>query len=155
MPTTTSPELETMLEYVTIGANDLSAAMHFYTDLLMPLGGKLLFEAPHMAFFTGPNGGMLALTIPYDKQACSAGNGTMFGLRAPSKELVDRLHAIALKNGGKDEGAPGYRTPEMYIAYFRDLNGNKLAVYNIPSVERFAEGAQVIIRSMLERPTAH
>jgi len=144
-----------MLEYVTIGTDDLPAAMRFYTDILTPLGGKLLFEAPHMTFFAGPNGGMLALTIPYDKRQCSAGNGTMFGLRAPSTTLVDQVYATAMKNGSKDEGAPGYRTPEMYIAYFRDLSGNKLAVYHIPSVERFAEGAREVIRSMLEQGNTH
>lgn len=42
---------------------------------------------------------------------------------------VDRLHAVALANGGADEGAPGERFPGFYAAYFRDLDGNKLNAF--------------------------
>ena len=55
----------------------------------------------------------------------------------------------ALDQGAVDEGAPGYRTPEMYIAYFRDPVGNKLAVYTMPSVAAFAKGARKIVRDAI------
>jgi len=32
--------------------------------------------------------------------------------------------------GAADEGAPGSRTDTFYGAYFRDLDGNKLCVFN-------------------------
>ena len=40
------------------------------------------------------------------------------------------FHAKALQLGGKDEGAPGDRAPQMYFSYFRDLDGNKLCAYS-------------------------
>ena len=48
---------------------------------------------------------------------------------------VDEVHAKALELGGTDEGAPGVRGDEgpqaFYGAYFRDLDGNKLAAFCI------------------------
>ena len=45
-------------------------------------------------------------------------------------KLLDRLYALALKNGGSSEGEPGLRPqygPGFYAAYVRDPDGNKLA----------------------------
>ena len=53
----------------------------------------------------------------------------MGGLRAASRDQVDRLHAMALELGGSDEGAPGERRSDFYGGYFRDLDGNKLVFY--------------------------
>jgi predicted lactoylglutathione lyase len=39
------------------------------------------------------------------------------------------LQAKALQLGAQDEGAPGPRGNGFYGAYFRDLDGNKLAAY--------------------------
>ncbi len=55
----------------------------------------------------------------------------MVALRAPSKELVDALHARALELGGQDEGAPGPRGDGFYAGYFRDLDGHKLNAFFI------------------------
>ena len=53
----------------------------------------------------------------------------MVALEAKDKAQVDRLHAIALANGGTDEGAPGPRGDNFYAGYFRDLDGNKLNAF--------------------------
>lgn len=53
----------------------------------------------------------------------------MVALSASSPDQVQELHAKALSLGGKDEGAPGPRGSGFYGAYFRDLDGNKLAAY--------------------------
>ena len=53
---------------------------------------------------------------------------TAFLLKGP--ELIDRLYAIALQKGGRDEGKPGPRPQygeRFYGAYVRDPDGNKLA----------------------------
>jgi predicted lactoylglutathione lyase len=42
---------------------------------------------------------------------------------------VDRIHALALRLGGTDEGAPGPRGEGFYAGYFRDLDGNKLNAF--------------------------
>jgi predicted lactoylglutathione lyase len=53
----------------------------------------------------------------------------MVALEAKDKEQVDRIYAIAMANGGTDEGAPGPRGEGFYAAYFRDLDGNKLNAF--------------------------
>ena len=50
--------------------------------------------------------------------------------RQTSKEQVDRLHAIALEQGGaRAKAKPGDRGGGFYAAYFRDLDGNKLNAF--------------------------
>jgi predicted lactoylglutathione lyase len=49
----------------------------------------------------------------------------MVALEASDLAQVDRLHALALRLGGTDEGAPGDRGVEFYAGYFRDPDGNK------------------------------
>jgi len=117
-----------MLAYVTIGTNDLPRAAAFYDVLLAELGGSRMMEEPDyfVAWSTGQEGAGLGVTIPFNKQPATAGNGNMVALAASSREQVDRLHARALELGGSDEGAPGQRSEGFYAAYFRDLDGNKL-----------------------------
>ena len=57
------------------------------------------------------------------------GNGVMVALEAKDEAQVQRLHAIALANGGSDEGAPGPRGDGFYAGYFRDPDGNKLNAF--------------------------
>ena len=55
---------------------------------------------------------------------------TIVGL-LPSCCIVNRAYAVALSNGGADEGEPGLRSQDhldYYCAYFRDPDGNKLRV---------------------------
>ena len=77
----------------------------------------------------------LAVCKPYDGSAAAAGNGNMAAIACDSRAKVDALHAKAMELGGKDEGAPGVRGEEgdraFYGAYFRDLDGNKLAAFCI------------------------
>ena len=59
----------------------------------------------------------------------------MAALAAGSRANVDKLYAKALELGGTCEGPPGVRGEEgpdaFYGAYFRDLDGNKLAAFCI------------------------
>ena len=65
----------------------------------------------------------------------TAGNGNMASIVCDSRVKVDALYAKALELGGTCEGAPGLRGDEgpgaFYGAYFRDLDGNKLAAFRI------------------------
>jgi predicted lactoylglutathione lyase len=49
----------------------------------------------------------------------------------PTPADVDRVHALALRLGGKDEGPAGPRGDTFYAGYFRDLDGNKLSTFCI------------------------
>jgi predicted lactoylglutathione lyase len=66
---------------------------------------------------------------PFDGNAATVGNGVMVALAAGSREQVARVHKKALELGGKDEGPVGPRSESFYAGYFRDLDGNKLAVF--------------------------
>ncbi|WP_333586466.1 VOC family protein [Phenylobacterium sp.] len=124
-------EDDTMIGYVTLGVSDLERAKTFYDTVLAPLGAKRAFGSDRMQGFSNGAGGMLSVCTPYDGEAPTHGNGTMVALSAPSREVVDEVHAIALKNGAADEGTPGIRIPNFYGAYFRDPDGNKLCVFKM------------------------
>lgn len=115
-----------MIAYTTLGTNDLGRAAAFYDKLLGELGAKRAMEMDRIILWANsPGAPMVAVCKPFDGKPATVGNGTMVALGVGSKSEVDRLHALALKLGAKDEGAPGPRGP-FYIGYFRDLDGNKL-----------------------------
>lgn len=120
-----------MIGYVTLGTNDFEKATAFYDAVLAELGGKRRFASDRMQFYGADGRTMLAVCKPYDGKAATAGNGTMIALAAPSRELVDKTYAKAISLGAKDEGASGVRMGNFYGAYFRDLDGNKICVFNM------------------------
>jgi predicted lactoylglutathione lyase len=74
----------------------------------------------------------VSIIKPFDGQPATVGNGSMCALSCDSREKVDKLHKKALELGGKCEGEPGPRGDGgMYFAYFRDLDGNKLAAFTM------------------------
>jgi catechol 2,3-dioxygenase-like lactoylglutathione lyase family enzyme len=117
-----------MIGYVTLGTNDLPRALAFYDALLGELGAKRLWDSPQgSAFGTSITAPGLGIMTPFDGKPATVGNGTMVALVVNSRDLVDRLYAKAIALGGTDEGAPGTRGEGgFYVAYFRDLDGNKL-----------------------------
>ena len=125
-----------MIGYVTLGTNDLERARTFYDSLLELLGAKRLLQLPHgfTMWGTAMNRPGLVVTPPYDGEQAVPGIGNMAALVVDSREKVDQFYAKALELGATCEGAPGLRGPEefgQYFAYFRDLDGNKLAVFRI------------------------
>ena len=121
-----------MIGYATIGTNNLDKATTFYDAVLAPLGGKRAFANDHMQFYMGGGApGMIAVCTPHDEKPATAGNGSMFGLPASSREVVDATYAAARAAGAADEGAPGPRTDNFYGAYFRDPDGNKICVFKM------------------------
>lgn len=119
-----------MLAYATLGTNDLDRAARFYDELLAVIGGKRMMEEPgyFIAYGNSKDGAGLGITIPFNKETATVGNGTMVALEAKDRAQVDALYAKAIELGGTDEGAPGERFPGFYAAYFRDLDGNKLNI---------------------------
>lgn len=116
-----------MIGYVTLGTHDLPRAAAFYDALLAQIGAQRMMETERfIAWGVGPQSPGLALTLPYDRQPATVGNGVMVALAAQTRQQVDALHAKALALGGTDEGAPGERFKGFYAGYFRDPDGNKL-----------------------------
>jgi len=119
-----------MIGYATLGTRDLPRAVAFYDALLGEMGAKRFLEmetfvAWHKDF--GSPG--LSVTLPFNKEPATVGNGNMVALQADSPEQVDRLYAKALELGGTDEGPAGPRGEKFYAGYFRDLDGNKLSFF--------------------------
>ena len=123
-----------MIGYTTLGTNDLEKATAFYNALFVDLGAKSFSPREGMMFWsTGQDSAGLAICNPYDGNAASVGNGTMVSIRVDDVETVAKLHAKALELGGTNEGDPGPRGGgSINIGYFRDLDGNKLALFCNP-----------------------
>ncbi|PKM06608.1 MAG: glyoxalase [Gammaproteobacteria bacterium HGW-Gammaproteobacteria-4] len=119
-----------MIGYVTLGTNDLPRAAAFYDALLAELGGKRVMEFERgILWGTSANGASLGVLKPFDGQGAAPGNGPMVALAADSREKVDQVYRRALALGATDEGPAGPRGDSFYAGYFRDLDGNKLAVF--------------------------
>lgn len=116
--------------YICLGTNDFDRATAFYDALFTDMGGKRLFPTPHGLMYRVGDGAMVMITRPYDEKAATPSNGGMLAIAVDSKEQVAKAHAKALALGGKCEGAPGPRGNFGEFAYFRDLDGNKLAVFH-------------------------
>ncbi len=121
-----------MIGYTCVGTDDLDRSVAFYTDLFAPLGAKVFFKTDRgVGWGVKPGQPMFSVMKPFDGQPATAGNGTMISLLMPDAATVQALHAKALSLGARDEGAPGARSKTFYGAYFRDPDGNKLALYCI------------------------
>ena len=119
-----------MIGYVTVGTNDLARAARFYDAIAAEMGtGRMMEFETFIAWGTPGGAAGVAATKPHDGQPATVGNGVMVGLEAADKAQVNRIHAIALANGGTDEGAPGPSGEGFYAGYFRDPDGNKLNAF--------------------------
>ncbi len=120
-----------MIGYVTVGTNDLARAARFYDAIAAEMGTGRMMEFDSFIAWSTPGGAAgIAATKPFDGNAATVGNGVMVALEARDAAQVDRIYAIALDNGGSDEGAPGPRGDGgFYAAYFRDPDGNKLNAF--------------------------
>lgn len=139
-----------MLQYATVGTNDLTRAAAFYDKISQPLGGRRAYSfLDKMQFYTSDGGGMFCVCRPHDGNPACVGNGSMFAFPASHPALVDEVYRIAIAAGGVSEGEPGPRVPSIHIAYFRDLDGNKLAVYHMGAVGELARQAGELERLLL------
>ncbi|MEM9301969.1 MAG: VOC family protein [Pseudomonadota bacterium] len=128
-----------MIAYLTVGADDIAAARRFYSSFLPALDYELTESAEGLSYaLPGQPAGPAALPefyvkAPFDGRAASSGNGAMIAFRARSQQQVRALHAAALAAGGTDEGQPGFRESygaHFYVAYLRDPQGNKIALFS-------------------------
>lgn len=128
-----------MIAYVTVGADDMTQAECFYSAFLVPLGYKLEKYHGDLSYILPVAPGQVAtapdfyVKSPFNGQGASAGNGTMVAFQAQSQKQVRALHAAALAAGGSDEGQSGFRAAygqHFYVAYLRDPQGNKIALFS-------------------------
>ena len=114
-----------MIAYVMVGTNNLESAVKFY-DQLMPKMNMIRVELSNdfaaYSLLNKPENIEFYITKPFDGNQANFGNGTMIAFSVETIEIVANCHRA------KDEGAPGYRPADgnIYYAYVRDLEGNKL-----------------------------
>jgi catechol 2,3-dioxygenase-like lactoylglutathione lyase family enzyme len=115
--------------YICLGTNNFDRACGFWDGLAPELGGKKLFPTPQGVMYRLGAGPMIMVTRPYDKQDHKVGNGHMLAINVDAQEDVSRVYEKALSLGATSEGEPGPRGAFGEFAYFRDLDGNKIAVF--------------------------
>ena len=115
-----------MISYFMFGTNKFEQAVKFYDLLMSEMGAEKVYETDKNAGWGwGIGTPMFIITKPYNQETATYGNGTMLSFDAESPGKVDKLHAKVLELGGTNEGDPGMRGENMYVAYCRDLDGNK------------------------------
>ncbi len=116
-----------MIINVCMGTKNLARGAAFYDAIAAELGLVRYMETEKAIGWRNAALGIgLAITLPYDGNPATVGNGTMASIGAANAAQVDKIHALAMANGGSDEGAPGLRPNGFYASYFRDPDGNKL-----------------------------
>ncbi|GAB2681594.1 VOC family protein [Aliiglaciecola sp. 3_MG-2023] len=126
-----------MLGYVTLGTNDLAKSGKFYDSLFETIGGSRFMEQPgyFIAWKRADTESSLGVTVPFDGESATVGNGVMVALAMESPKQVNAFYNAALELGATCEGKPGFRPEDankgFYAGYFRDLDGNKLNAFCI------------------------
>lgn len=119
-----------MFSHVMLGSNDIARSKTFYDALLGTLGANPATEDDKGRLIYMHNDGLFLVTPPIDGNAATAANGGTIGFGCDSKEQVEAWHAAAIANGGTSiEDPPGVRESgfgDLYLAYVRDPDGNKL-----------------------------
>ena len=120
-----------MFDHVSIGVRDAAASKRFYDAPLSPPGYDCLSQSPGSL---GSGMGTVARWIGDAERPVKAdtGSGLHFCFAAPSRASVDAFHDAALKNGGSDNGAPGFRPDygeNYYAAFVIDPDGYRLEAY--------------------------
>ena len=125
-----------MFSHIMIGTNDLEKAKTFYDALLATLDVRPARVDGHRIFYLTKTG-ILGVSKPINGEPATAANGATIGFKCDTPEQVDAWHAAGLAQGGVSiEDPPGYRegsVGKVYLAYLRDLDGNKLCAMHRPA----------------------
>ena len=118
-----------MFSHVMIGTNDLDKAKAFYDAVLGTIGVAPATIDRHRIFYR-PKAGVFSVSKPIDGKPATPANGGTIGFACGSAEQADAWHAAGIARGGKScEEPPGVRegpAGKLYLAYLRDLDGNKI-----------------------------
>lgn len=128
-----------MFSHMMVGSNDLERSRKFYDALFGAVGGKPAIEDSKGRLIYLHNGAIFMVSRPLDGQPATHANGATVGFAMADTAQVDAWHQAGVENGGKSiEDPPGVRPSDLgdlYLAYLRDPEGNKLC-----AVHRVAAG---------------
>ena len=119
-----------MFSHVMVGSNDIDRSKKFYDALFGTVGGKPGAVDAKGRLIYVHNGAVFMVSKPIDdNEACHANGGTI-GFTMADPEQAEAWHNAGVANGGTSiEDPPGIRqggSGQMYLAYIRDPDGNKL-----------------------------
>ncbi|WP_428532730.1 VOC family protein [Rhodopila sp.] len=119
-----------MFSHVMIGSNDIARSKRFYDAVFAAVGGGAGSEDARGRLIYEHNGGRFMVSKPIDGKAACHANGGTIGFLVSGPEQAQAWHQAGAAHGGADiEDPPGVRQAaagEMYLAYLRDPDGNKL-----------------------------
>jgi catechol 2,3-dioxygenase-like lactoylglutathione lyase family enzyme len=126
-----------MFSHVMIGSNDIARSKKFYDALFATMGGQPAVEDARGRLGYTHNGGRFMVSKPIDGKQATHANGGTIGFTMSGPAQVDAWHKAGVANGGTSiEDPPGVRqgaAGELYLAYLRDPDSNKLcALYRKP-----------------------
>lgn len=123
-----------MIGYTMVGTKEIKKAGEFFDNVLGVLGAKRSMDHENFIVWSiTPDQPSFSVCLPHNGKEATVGNGVMTAFNAMSSKQVKEVYDCALANGGTDEGEPGERSEGFYVAYFRDTDGNKFAVFNFGS----------------------
>ena len=120
--------------------NNLKISKSFFIKTLKPLGYKLLVKKETSAGFgTEDIESKRDFWIKYRKIKRDQHSFSCLSFTASSKKMVNDFYDCAIKAGGKDNGAPGYRKKYhkgYYAAFVLDPDGHNIeAVFDDPNLK--------------------
>lgn len=119
-----------MFSHIMLGSNDIARSKKFYDATLGVIGCKPAEPNDKGRLTYVHAGGRLIITRPLNGEPATAANGGTIGFAMNSAEQVNAWHKAGVENGGEAiENPPGMRHTSMgdlYLAYLRDPDGNKL-----------------------------
>ena len=119
-----------MYSHNMVGSNDLAKAKTFYDATFKAMGADEAIKDDKGRLIYMHNNSMFLVTPPIDGQPATAGNGCTIGFAMDNPEQANAWHVAGVANGGTAvEDDPGIRSGafgDLYLAYLRDPDGNKL-----------------------------
>jgi catechol 2,3-dioxygenase-like lactoylglutathione lyase family enzyme len=122
-----------VIDHVSVGVRSLEASRLFYDAILGALGHERLVEEPRRVGY-GKRYPEFWINARPGMHSVDEASGSHVCLRARSPGEVDAFHAAALLHGGRDDGRPGarrYTRSEVYAAFIRDPDGNRIEAVTI------------------------
>lgn len=120
-----------MIDHVSIGVRNITAARRFYDAALTPLGVKCLSEGAGSLGY-GEQSPRFWVSATERPVTADEKSGLHFCFTAKTRAAVDAFHAAAVRAGGRDNGKPGVR-PEYdknyYAAFVVDPDGYRIEAY--------------------------
>ena len=129
-----------MFNHIMVGSNDIERSKRFYDAVLGTLGAgephRNQASTGHTRLFYRHDGSTFCISEPIDGEPATCANGGTIGFKCDSPEQVKQFHDTAVAHGGTSiQDPPGLRAGamgDMYLAYVRDPDGNKLCAIHRP-----------------------